>query len=65
MKCSGYALSFKDVFIASSHIFLSQIGVLAKYGAVLPEKRCHENEADALGLTFAAKACFHPKEAVK
>lgn len=41
------------------------IGMLSTYAYVLPAKRCHEAEADQLGLIFAAKACFKPDKAIK
>eukprot|EP00613_Pedinella_sp_CCMP2098_P072382 CAMPEP_0171919624 /NCGR_PEP_ID=MMETSP0993-20121228/18328_1 /TAXON_ID=483369 /ORGANISM="non described non described, Strain CCMP2098" /LENGTH=501 /DNA_ID=CAMNT_0012556339 /DNA_START=27 /DNA_END=1532 /DNA_ORIENTATION=- len=40
-------------------------GAVAKYAYLLPSKRCHESEADHLGLTIAAKACYNPDKAIK
>lgn len=40
------------------------LSMFAKYAYLLPDKRCHESEADALGLTIAAKACFDPEKAI-
>ena len=39
------------------------LGVGAQYGVLLPFSRSHEAEADYMGLIYAARACFDPREA--
>ncbi len=46
------------------NIFNSVYGVSAQYGALLPNSRKQELEADHYGLIFAAAAGYDPKEAI-
>ncbi len=36
------------------------LGALLRYALALPSERCHESEADDLGLDIAAGACYDP-----
>ena len=43
---------------------VSAMAIGAQYGVILPYNRAHESEADAIGLSIAAKAGFNPEAAV-
>ncbi len=42
---------------------LAGLGLGAQFGVLLPYSRFHESEADSIGLDYAAKAGFDPREA--
>jgi predicted Zn-dependent protease len=44
-------------------MILAGLGLGAQFGVILPYSRFHESEADSIGLTYAAKAGFDPREA--
>lgn len=48
----------------AANIFNNVYGVTAQYGALLPNSRKQELEADHYGLIFAASAGYNPAEAV-
>ncbi|MDB5211702.1 MAG: peptidase, partial [Sediminibacterium sp.] len=48
----------------AANIFNNVYGVTAEYGALLPNSRKQELEADHYGLIFAAAAGYNPQEAV-
>lgn len=48
----------------AANIFNNVYGVGAEYGALLPNSRKQELEADHYGLIFAAEAGYNPQEAV-
>lgn len=43
---------------------LAAYGAGAQYGALLPYSRLHENEADEIGLIYAARAGYDPRAAI-
>jgi metalloendopeptidase OMA1, mitochondrial len=44
---------------------MAALGIGAQFGLLLPFSRKHESEADYMGLVFAARACFDPREATE
>lgn len=60
---AGMALGGMD--IGAQRAVMGAMGAGSQYGILLPFSRKHESEADRIGLLFAAKACFDPREAPK
>jgi predicted Zn-dependent protease len=60
---AGVALSDQDP--RTQQMVMGALGVGAQYGIMLPFSRDHESEADQMGLIYAARACFDPREAPK
>ncbi|MEO8602913.1 MAG: M48 family metallopeptidase [bacterium] len=54
-----------DMDRETQNMVMGALGVGAQYGVILPFSRDHELEADHMGLIFAARACFDPREAPK
>jgi len=47
----------------TQRMVMGALGVGTQFGVLLPFSRSHESEADYMGLIFAARACFDPREA--
>ena len=56
-------LAMGDMDSGTQNLIMGALGVGARYGVLLPFSRDHESEADYMGLTFLARACFDPREA--
>src|SRR5262245_33111762 len=52
-----------DMDMQTQRMVMAALGVGAQYGVLLPFSRSHESEADYMGLIYAARACFDPREA--
>ena len=57
----GTAVS--DMDTQTQRMVMGALGVGTQFGVLLPFSRSHESEADYMGLIFAARACFDPREA--
>jgi len=60
----GAAISISDMDYSQQRVIMGALGVGARYGSSLPFSRSHESEADALGLTYMARAGYDPREAI-
>jgi predicted Zn-dependent protease len=58
---AGVALS--DMDAGAQRAVMGALGVGTQFGVLLPFSRDHESEADYMGLIYAARACFDPREA--
>lgn len=58
---AGVAVS--DMDEQQRRMVMGALGVGAQFGLLLPFSREHESEADYMGLIYAARACFDPREA--
>jgi predicted Zn-dependent protease len=56
-------LAMGEMDSGTQNLIMGALGVGARYGVLLPFSRDHESEADYMGLTFLARACFDPREA--
>jgi predicted Zn-dependent protease len=60
---AGMAMS--DMDAQTQQMVMGALGVGTQFGIILPFSRDHESEADRMGLIFAARGCFDPREAPK
>jgi metalloendopeptidase OMA1, mitochondrial len=58
-------MSVSDMDEGSRRAVLGAFGLGTQFGILLPFSRTHEEEADYMGLIYAARACFNPEEAPK
>lgn len=64
MNVGSLALSAVGLGYSESQILLTVVGVGADFGLILPYSRTHENEADEIGLLYAAEAGYDPHAAI-
>lgn len=64
LRIGSIALSFVGLGYYESQAVLSAAGVGAELGLALPYSRKHENEADEIGLLYAAEAGYDPYAAI-
>jgi predicted Zn-dependent protease len=54
-----------EMDLQTQRMVMGALGVGTQFGVLLPFSRSHESEADYMGLIYAARACFDPREAPK
>lgn len=64
INIGAIALSGTGLGYTESEILLSAVGAGAELGVMLPFSREHENEADYIGLLYAAEAGYDPYAAI-
>ena len=64
LNVGSLALSVVGLGSLESQVLLTVVGASAELGLVLPYSRKHENEADHIGLLYAAEAGYDPHAAI-
>lgn len=66
IAAGGVALdaALRDKDSKERNLWLASYGVVATGAVVLPHSRLHENEADEIGIRYAARAGYDPRAAI-